>query len=458
MSSGLPSTPSTPLTLGSLPLSLPASPPLSSPGLDPARPSSCPPALPSTTLPLLSMLLPLVPPLSPPTTAVASPASPLALSPTASALSVPLLSLLAQQPKLPVSSPVSPQPSPPAAPASAPAASVESLFKAQFDAFLRLAAASALSKPPADPSKPQKPPSAVPLTFPALTHPSLLLAATAAVAALPRRSPAPGAGPAVEMAAPLINGSPVLLNPALMATSFPLFSTANLPLSSSPYSTDARKRRNSREGKLFSCDVAGCDKQFTQLAHLKIHKRKHSGERPYLCSFPDCGKSFTQLGNLKTHERIHSGEKPFKCSFPGCGKTFSQMGNMKTHQVLHMGAKPYTCRFSGCAKSFSQMGNLKAHEQKVHIEANAIERQSENNCQFDCERDADCGAPKAKKRRTAKAARAVFKDLDDASSVDEEDDGAETGQKRSRGRQTSSPNVCKKEILLLQKMKAVLER
>ncbi|KAI8904409.1 hypothetical protein EDD86DRAFT_213350 [Gorgonomyces haynaldii] len=127
-----------------------------------------------------------------------------------------------------------------------------------------------------------------------------------------------------------------------------------------------KKRKQSQGERVFSCTFENCNKTFTQLAHLRIHQRKHTGERPYVCSWPGCAKSFTQLGNLKTHERKHTGERPFKCSFEGCGKAFSQMGNMKTHEQLHLGIRPYKCTVEGCEKSFTQLGNLKSHTLKVH--------------------------------------------------------------------------------------------
>ncbi|KAJ3200987.1 hypothetical protein HK099_002441, partial [Clydaea vesicula] len=98
------------------------------------------------------------------------------------------------------------------------------------------------------------------------------------------------------------------------------------------------------ESKVYVCDHENCDKTFVQLAHLRIHQRKHTGEKPFKCSFENCEKQFTQLGNLRTHERKHTGEKPFKCNFPGCNKSFSQMGI--THQCKSHNRNPNSADIS----------------------------------------------------------------------------------------------------------------
>ena len=128
-------------------------------------------------------------------------------------------------------------------------------------------------------------------------------------------------------------------------------------------SEDGLSPESSQREKHYQCDLGSCTKAFTQKTHLEIHKRAHSGLKPYLCS---CGQRFSQIGNLKTHQRRHSGERPFACAT--CGRRFAQSGNERAHQVVHQGVKPFVCKLDDCQRRFTQLGNMKAHQNRFHWE------------------------------------------------------------------------------------------
>ncbi|XP_056624620.1 zinc finger and BTB domain-containing protein 24 isoform X2 [Triplophysa dalaica] len=98
-----------------------------------------------------------------------------------------------------------------------------------------------------------------------------------------------------------------------------------------------------------------CGKVFKSHLFLKIHRRSHTGEKPFECSV--CGKRFTQKHTLLVHQRMHTGEKPFTCTI--CSKSLSSKDSLQEHMNLHTENKSFSC--DKCGKSFSQKRQLKSH-------------------------------------------------------------------------------------------------
>ncbi|XP_071360366.1 zinc finger protein Aiolos-like isoform X1 [Trachinotus anak] len=111
-------------------------------------------------------------------------------------------------------------------------------------------------------------------------------------------------------------------------------------------------------GKL-SCDICGLS--CVSINVLLVHKRSHTGERPFHCT--QCGASFTQKGNLLRHIKLHSGEKPFKCPMCSyaCRRRDALSGHLRTHSV----EKPFKCNH--CSRSYKQRSSLEEHRERCHV-------------------------------------------------------------------------------------------
>ncbi|XP_039603183.1 zinc finger protein Eos isoform X2 [Polypterus senegalus] len=124
-------------------------------------------------------------------------------------------------------------------------------------------------------------------------------------------------------------------------------------------------------GKL-KCDICGMVCIGPNV--LMVHKRSHTGERPFQCN--QCGASFTQKGNLLRHIKLHSGEKPFKCPFCSyaCRRRDALTGHLRTHSVSSPTVgKPYKCSY--CGRSYKQQSTLEEHRERCHSYLQSLDPQ-----------------------------------------------------------------------------------
>ncbi|XP_029135707.1 zinc finger protein Eos isoform X2 [Labrus bergylta] len=130
-------------------------------------------------------------------------------------------------------------------------------------------------------------------------------------------------------------------------------------------------------GKLM-CDICGMICIGPNV--LMVHKRSHTGERPFQCN--QCGASFTQKGNLLRHIKLHSGEKPFKCPFCSyaCRRRDALTGHLRTHAVSSPTVgKPYKCSY--CGRSYKQQSTLEEHRERCHSYLQSVESQQPSSAQ-----------------------------------------------------------------------------
>ena len=61
----------------------------------------------------------------------------------------------------------------------------------------------------------------------------------------------------------------------------------------------------------------------------------------YRCD--QCGKFFAAARSLALHKKIHSGIKPYVCPHEGCGKAFYVRAQLTRHSYTHSNIRTEKC-------------------------------------------------------------------------------------------------------------------
>ncbi len=119
-----------------------------------------------------------------------------------------------------------------------------------------------------------------------------------------------------------------------------------------------RRKSSSSTSSSSSIQCPDCDMVFYKHSTMVIHRRTHTGDKPYVCEL--CGKKFARSNNLKLHKRTHTGDRPYVCEAPDCGRSFADVSAFRRHGRTHTGERPYSC--GRCRRSFAQPSSAKTHE------------------------------------------------------------------------------------------------
>ncbi|XP_061401779.1 zinc finger protein 236-like [Musca vetustissima] len=112
--------------------------------------------------------------------------------------------------------------------------------------------------------------------------------------------------------------------------------------------------------RTFRCTC--CPKSYLSKFELDTHQRSHTDERPHQCD--KCPNSFRYAHHLKRHKDIIHFGKRYMCPEANCNRQFTTMDQLKIHKWSHCGIVPHKCKH--CGQLFKKRLFLRNHCSKFH--------------------------------------------------------------------------------------------
>uniref|UniRef100_A0A182F655 Protein krueppel n=2 Tax=Anopheles albimanus TaxID=7167 RepID=A0A182F655_ANOAL len=126
----------------------------------------------------------------------------------------------------------------------------------------------------------------------------------------------------------------------------------------------AQHKRTHEPSSNTPCEAEGCEMVFRDERLMRRHYRNvHTEYTPYACE--DCDRQFRTKEAFVLHRRSHTGERPFHCRFDGCNRTFAHGTDRRRHErSAHTGERPHKC--TQCESSFLRARELRIHQERTH--------------------------------------------------------------------------------------------